>query len=439
MADPLSISAGIAGLVTLADSIFRGAYNYAKTAKGAKKEVSELADEAQNLAGVLHRLSLLASALEIDASESTLRLHHIISCRQLLLRVERAIAKAKPDLDSSKKRQVLARSLKWPFSVDETKEHLIQISRCKETLSLALGADSMDALAKCLARQEDIDGRLAALAVSTQRATEISTNIRINSQRKKVLDFFMSVNPQPSLDLCLKLRFPMTGLWLLDGEAFQRWLMTANSRLWLSGIPGAGKTVLAGAIIEEVLKLSSENVGVAFFFCEFKNSQTHLPLQLLSTLASQLARQNSDAFKILDAYHEELHPESRLGSGPTLSRMLDVIQQMAQCFQTVYIVVDGVDECGDHAREVSETLLSLVIDDEESTISAAILSRKEQHIREVLEVSFDPLDIEAHKDDVRLYVATEIESRIQSKRLRLKNMALKDEILHALVDENGGM
>jgi len=438
MADPLSISASIAGLVTLADSIFRGAFHYAKSVKGAKREVTDLAKEAQNLAGVLHQLSLVASALELDSFESTLRLHHVISCRQLLLRVEKAIAKSKADLESSRKRDVIQRHLKWPFSATEMKELLAEITRHKETLTLALSADSVDALSRCLAREEDIDGRLTTIAINVKETLEISTHIRLNDERRRVLDFFMSINPQQSLDICSELRHPLTGLWLIDGDAFQQWLITPSSKLWLVGIPGAGKTVLAGAMIEEVLKKSSEGIGVAFFFCEYKDSQTHQPLQIMSTMASQLARQNVEAYKALEAYFKELHPNNRLGSGLTLSRMSEVLHRMADCFQTVYMIIDGLDECGDRAQDVANAFLSIT-ETEETTISLSILSRNEQPIRDVLQDSFTHLEIEAQRDDVRLYVATEIESRIQSKKLRLRNMALKDEILHALVDENGGM
>ncbi|KAJ3548854.1 hypothetical protein NM208_g796 [Fusarium decemcellulare] len=156
MADPLSISASIAGLVTLADTIFRATFRFAKAAKNVKQDVTQLASETQDLAGVLHRLSLLASALELDTNQKTLRLHHVISCRQMLLRVEKTLSKATADLDSGKSIHHVKRALKWPFSSTETKGLLDEIARHKETLALALTADSMDVLLNCLSRQKKI-------------------------------------------------------------------------------------------------------------------------------------------------------------------------------------------------------------------------------------------------------------------------------------------
>ncbi|KAM7191730.1 Ankyrin repeat-containing domain protein [Naviculisporaceae sp. PSN 640] len=440
MADPLSLSASLAGLITLADSIFRASFKYAKSAKHAKEEASNLAIEAQDLAGVLHRLSLRASALELEpnADRPTLRLHHVISCRQLLLRVEKTLAKATADFDSSNSRNHLKATLKWPFSSTDTKQMLEEIARHRGTLALALTADSMDALSQCLTNQKDLQAQMAAINQGVRETREIAINIEINAQKRRVLDFFLPVKPQQSLAQAQSLRHPMTGLWLIDGEDFQQWLAAPRSNLWLTGIPGAGKTVLAGAMITEALRFSSDSTGVAFFFCEYKNQQSHQALNILQTMASQLALQNRAAYSVLEEYHKELEPLEGLGNNLSLRKMMDVLQHMASCFEKVYVIIDGLDECGDNAVEVASTLVSTA-EEQQSAISLAFLSRDEYHIREVLQDSFTRLDIAARKEDVRLYVATEITSRMQQGKLRLRNMALKDEILHALVDGNGGM
>ncbi|KAM5347246.1 hypothetical protein ACJ41O_010251 [Fusarium nematophilum] len=437
MADPLSISASIAGLVTLADAIFRVTFRFVKTAKNAKDDITQLASETQDLAGVLHRLSLLASALELDASQPTLRLHHVISCRQMLLRVDKTLSKAAADLESGETSLRVRRSLKWPFSSAETKELLDEIARHKGTLGLALAADSMDVLLQCLSRQKNVEDELNTLSTRLKETLEITTNIQLDDQRRRVLDFFMAANPQRNLVQCMRMRHPQTGLWLLDGEDFQQWLAVPNSRLWLSGIPGAGKTILAGAMISEALELASGTIGVAFFFCDYKDTQTHDAINILKTIASQLARQSQEAYMLLETYYKEIQPLQGLSNEPTLWELTDMIHQMVACFETVYMIIDGLDECAENARGVANTLASIAEDT--STVSLAILSRDEQVIREVLQHEFSPVDIEAQRDDVRLYVAAEIESRVQTGQLRLRNMALKDDILHALVNENGGM
>jgi hypothetical protein len=240
MADPLSISASIAGLVTLADAIYRTSFKYAKSVKNAQQEVGDLATEARDLAGVLHRLSLLASALEADADdeEPVLRLHHVAACRKMLLRVELAISKATANFDSGKTREKVARALKWPFTSSETKEILDEVVRQKGTLSLALAADTMGALLQGLTKQGQIQSQLDGIGATVKDTLQVTTNIKLDDQRRRVLDFFMTTNPQQVLTQSLGLRHPQTGFWFVDGEEFQQWLTSPGStRLWLSGIP----------------------------------------------------------------------------------------------------------------------------------------------------------------------------------------------------------
>ncbi|KAJ3532746.1 hypothetical protein NM208_g8299 [Fusarium decemcellulare] len=155
-------------------------------------------------------------------------------------------------------------------------------------------------------------------------------------------------------------------------------------------------------------------------------------------MASQLARQNHEACMVLEAYYQEIQPNEGLSSDPSLWELNDIIHQMAACFEKVYMVVDGIDECGETAREVARALADIV-EEQEATVSLTILSRDELPIREALQDAFVSIEIEAQRDDIKLYVATEIESRIQTGQLRLRNMSLKDKILHALVNDNGGM
>jgi Cdc6-like AAA superfamily ATPase len=142
----------------------------------------------------------------------------------------------------------------------------------------------------------------------------ITTNIKLDDRRRRVLDFFMTTNPQQSLTQSLAMRHPQTGFWLVDGDEFQEWLSSGSrnfksNRLWLSGIPGAGKTVLAGVVISEVLALSSISTGIAFFFCQYKATATQQPINIISTFTAQLAKQNQDAYALLEDYYDELQPE----------------------------------------------------------------------------------------------------------------------------------
>ncbi|RYP30902.1 hypothetical protein DL767_006034 [Monosporascus sp. MG133] len=64
--------------------------------------------------------------------------------------------------------------------------------------------------------------------------------------------------------------FPGTGRWLLDNQSIKEWMdpiyPTIPPLLWLNGIPGAGKTILASLIVEECRKLRIHPDVLYFYY-----------------------------------------------------------------------------------------------------------------------------------------------------------------------------
>ncbi len=134
MADPLSVAASIAGVISLADSVVRLIHGYAKAASVAENEVLDLAIEVKSLSDVLHSLPALASRLEAGPFATTFRMHHIYGCQQTLLRIETRLKKAQDDFKRSTFRR-LRRRLQWPFTAPEVKTLLEMSPGTKEILA----------------------------------------------------------------------------------------------------------------------------------------------------------------------------------------------------------------------------------------------------------------------------------------------------------------
>jgi len=73
--DPLSISASVAGLITLADLVLARGFKFLKMIKNANQEVTMLITEITSLYGVLHSLQLVALRFESEAIDRK-RNHH---------------------------------------------------------------------------------------------------------------------------------------------------------------------------------------------------------------------------------------------------------------------------------------------------------------------------------------------------------------------------
>lgn len=429
MADPLSISASIAGVITFADIAFTRIMGYVRSVRDADKDIERLAKEINLLGGALYSLSRLAHSLKDEPVDRAFRIDHIEACSNILSEICSKMKKAEE--------KTLKRRLTWPFSSRRLKEMLAELSGHKRNIDLALSADSMNSLLRCLSNGEETLNNTTEILAEVKMTREITSRIHKDSERRRVLDSFLACNPQQSYEMSLNLRHPRTGLWLTRLPAFKTWLSNPDSKLWFSGIPGAGKTVLAGVIIQESLARNTEDVATAFFFCDYMDEKTQSPVNIIGALVYQLAIQKEEAYAILEKYYYELHPSRGLEKAPTVEGIAAILVEIVKQFQHVFLVLDGLDECGKFTDDVLDVLLDVTKDAD--NISMALLSRDESNIQDHLEDEFVSEEIAAHTEDIVEYVTAEIEKRILNKRLRVDNPELKEEILQGLVEGAKGM
>ncbi|KAM0262042.1 hypothetical protein ACHAPA_009508 [Fusarium lateritium] len=441
--EAVSLAASIAGLVTLADLVFRAAVKYSKSVRDAPKEVRDLVDEIKDLSLLLHNLSMVEYGLAsqpdptFQANSQPPKPHHLHQCQQLLRRLQTGL----PNIEASSGLQKLQKRLKWPFSISDTKDMLQAIGRHKQTINIALAAQSINKLQICLSRQEESSNAIQDIKENLRRILDIETKISVDKKRRKILTTFLHVNPRVEFETNKSLRHPMTALWLTEGTDFTDWFNNEKSRLWCSGIPGAGKSVIASAIVDECLQLiqNQPNTALGYFFCTYKDPRTVLPCNILSTLCYQLALQHEAAYQILEAYYDELHPSPHLPMPLKTSRLIEVLHKICGVFDRVYLIIDGLDECGGHTDEAVRSMLRISSAPANENINVALLSRNEFVIRERLEPHFQWIEIEAHTHDIQLYVASELAIMIEERRLRLRDPCLKDEIVVKLVKGAKGM
>ncbi|KAI8652813.1 PNP-UDP-1 domain-containing protein [Fusarium keratoplasticum] len=140
------------------------------------------------------------------------------------------------------------------------------------------------------------------------------------------------------------------GKWLLDSSEFQGWLDAGNKTLFCPGIPGAGKTVLASIVIENLLgrreQTDSKPIGVAFIYLDFKQ-QLEL-VQLLGSILRQLAAHHSSALGSVKKLHDTCKAESR---EVYIREVRDVLHSIVPSFSRLFIVVDALDEAEHHLGE----------------------------------------------------------------------------------------
>ncbi|GKU03691.1 hypothetical protein FLAG1_05771 [Fusarium langsethiae] len=195
MADLSSLAVSIAGLISLADVTFKYTYKFVKAVKDVKTNVSTLADETNNIGSVLRVLEALASDLEAegDQFDPTLRNHYLNHYFETLRRIEMKTKKATERFLWSKAESIY-QHLKWSFSSSETNNLLDELSRHKETITMALAAESMQKLQLSLTKIDKLGESISAVERIVKRI-EINNLIDVNAHKKRILNYFVKVDP----------------------------------------------------------------------------------------------------------------------------------------------------------------------------------------------------------------------------------------------------
>ena len=434
MTDPISISASIAGLVTLADIVARKTCKYAIAAKESQKEISTLLAELSTLSGVLRGVENVASELELEDFETNTRVHHVRLCEQSLNKLDTVLSKYDCEPLRGKKMEVLHK-LKWPFAKPKTVELIDEFKRHQETLKLALASDSASMLLKLLSRQDETGGELRDLKSQVKEFLDVQLRIRLDKRHEKVLKSFAKTDPRLSYHANIRLRKANTGIWFLESTEFQTWLETKNSRLWIYGIPGAGKTILASITIEETIRRSNPENGVAYFFCDYKNSETSIPINILGSIVHQLGRQSEGAFQKIEEFYTRYGSSDISSTSYNPEDICNLIIDVTRFFDNVMLVVDGLDECDNYTGDVVELLVKLSAS---KSIKCLFLSREFENIKTLLG-GWPSVSIAARNQDLRLYVLSEIELRTKRGQLEIYDQTLKDQIVRRLTEEADGM
>ncbi|KAH9209028.1 hypothetical protein DL95DRAFT_32175 [Leptodontidium sp. 2 PMI_412] len=316
-------------------------------------------------------------------------------CRAAITALEKLFPKgsAQSGQNVSKRQKVRAalEVLAWPMQQGRVQELLQQISSHKAGIQLALTTESTQDIKDIKAASKEIRSILA------------------EEQRHNVYKWLTLTDPSPLHNRSWQLYEQGTGSWMLRSPHWTDWLAASIRCLWVHGIPGAGKTILASWLIKQVqdhCKQSSKMQAPctsAYYYCYFGHSQDEA-MPFLRWVIAQLSRQ-------AEVVSTLVHDLFRRGGEPSIQELLDSLAQLLQSFGNVYIVIDAVDESNprDNLLEVIHTL---VTDPRFSHLQILVTSREYIEIERVMEkISISvPMSNSLVEQDIRIYVRSILQS-----------------------------
>ncbi|TGO09358.1 hypothetical protein BTUL_0168g00050 [Botrytis tulipae] len=411
--DPLSVSARISGLISILDLIAGKSYKYVKEVRGSAQEVKKLVNEMTDLYGILNQLRLVVSRFDDESISSTIQFQHIDTCRTLLDRIKERLDKADRDNISSQKSAIgrkisnLGRALIWPFSIGETRALIDDVTTQKSTLMFALQVDGMNALFDALSDRKTQGLNIEAIRANVLGLRNEKAVSMLNQKQKKIIEWIAPYDPsQRHQEIAAKLRQPGTG-------QVRR--------------AGAGKTILLSTI-SCIFDQLEDGDCLAFFYCDYKDTRTQDPLNILGSLVKQLVLADRRGFAELEPCWVNYCPDEDIGISNPISaeHLCELLRDISRYFDNVHLVVDALDECGDGRLDLVRLLTELNAT-KDSNIKIILASRPEPDIERCL-VDFIKLSIAAHRNDLELYVHSKIECRLREDQNFIWNQELIEEI-----------
>ncbi|OJD13314.1 hypothetical protein AJ78_06218 [Emergomyces pasteurianus Ep9510] len=189
-----------------------------------------------------------------------------------------------------------------------------------------------------------------ALALTVRGLTE--SGRRLKEQKKyeqmKALREYLGVSSAPKEDLTIVQDARLSGTceWLPTATSYLQWRMICTNSpaiYWLSGNPGAGKSVLAGYAVDLLEEAGS---SVSYFFFKFGDESKSQLSTCLRSIAFQMASRNEQMKDMLLAMHSD-GIDFDNGDERTIWRKIFLSGIFQENLSPQYWVIDALDECAD--------------------------------------------------------------------------------------------
>jgi NACHT domain len=419
MSDPLSITASITAVLKLTTTVLQ----YLHDAKGAFSECDRLYDEVNSASAFL--VGLQAMVDRAAGGETWLATTRLLGgangpLEKFRSALELLSKRLKPVVGIRKAGTVLM----WPFRKGEILEILNAVERQKTSFLYALQNDHLLLSRNIEADVTDIKQFVQAIDKGCQEDLE-----------RTIIEWLSTIEPEKKHHDIQDLRMSGTGQWLLENQNFIQWRdgISPQKILWCHGIPGAGKTVLLSLVVDNLrCRFAGQNVGIAFFYCDYRDQDRQTTPNILTSLLQQLITHTPS----MPLSVQELYKRYKNDRGSiSLADLEETISMVLKEFKQSFILIDALDECdvNRHRKSFIQVLKRL----EERSVRVFITSRPHPDDIQRALSPCSQICITASDSDIRRYLNELID--LDDAATSIIDEALKEDIVTEIVGTAQGM
>ncbi|KAI5807783.1 hypothetical protein BZA77DRAFT_288824 [Pyronema omphalodes] len=467
--DPLSITAAVAGFLSLAGQIATTLKDYVDSVRSAPEEVRSLYLEVKALSQVLenfvgfltkddlHRRNLESSCVLISAVQA---------CKYRLEELGGQLADLSEACSKRKLPGWITR-MRWPLNKDEVQQTIVALQRFThifqfsmvtknyelmsrtssavlsqldenrqkiqnvfsmlEGMSIELPAD----LQKQMTEISEIKTLVIELAqFNIKNAHKVSLGMRDVQERlqdneiQKIMRLISPLEPHKRHQDIRQKRLKGTGNWFLLEPAFQTWSngqshdANIHPVLACSGNPGAGKSVICSLVFDYLEKqfLSEQQACVACLYCDYQNDKIQTPVNMIGVLLKQVILELNTS-RLLDADTiSTLKRHLNARKGIDLEEGCRLLGETIKQLRRFYICIDALDECDERHRADFIQALAKISSNSSQPDTIRIFFTTRPHIKweELVKRnpaigSLDHICLKARQEDIRIYITHEID------------------------------
>ncbi|KAJ5424569.1 hypothetical protein N7445_010542 [Penicillium cf. griseofulvum] len=227
-----------------------------------------------------------------------------------------------------------------------------------------------------------------------------------------------------------------TGAWFIKHETLQNWLEGKISMIWCPGIPGAGKTRLMSIVINTLEhEKTSNNTLHTYIYCNYGRRKEQTYTALLSSLLLQVLQFSTSETvppEVLSLYNSH----KKYGTRPTSKELIDLLAKLTSPYETLFVVMDALDECTESEEETLRFLSTLRSVGSNVKI---LCSSRFSTTFEAYFASAEKIEIFARDEDIELFLNSEISRHPRLSKHVRADPDLRNDIIAFITGECQGM
>ena len=370
--------------------------------------------------------------------------HYSVACKSVLDKLK-AVADKNQEIDrTGGTRHGLKRAwkrLKWSSSeLVDLRDQITNVSVMLNTFYASLTQQTLTNVLETVRGTYDMLFNSMAIITDTKTGVDALVTNQMNQHRQDFLSWLSPNDFGGEWRKVIEHRTPGTGQWLLDSAEFKQWENEPGRILFASGMPGAGKTMIAAIVVDHLSAGADPTAGVACTFYNYSRAKEQSLRNILANLLEQLLRARThldNDMKTLFTRFASRDLKAPEADRPDAPQLIDAISSVAQKSSRLCIIIDALDEYTDDDGTRERLLRELLLLQKTTKANIFVTSREDPASRAKLNDLF--VEIRASDEDVLAYLQRELPHKSPLIKCLAARPELKRQIEVEIVKAVRGM